>query len=99
MIQPEPLKKDEPLLWSTGKGRDVWQLFTDCIAGDLDAIKRLINQDPSLVRTHYSYRTPLYFAVRENRVPVVTHLLKHGSDPLSLAVNDTLLDIARDRGY
>jgi ankyrin repeat protein len=41
----------------------------------------------------------LYFAVRENRTAVVEEMLQAGADPLSFAVNDTLLDIARDREY
>ena len=99
MIQPDELKKDEPLTWSPGRGTDVWELFCACVAGDLAAVKRLVSKDPSLVRCSYAYRTPLYFAVRENRIPVVDFLLDHGADPLSLAVNDTLLEICRDRGY
>ena len=27
MIRPDELKKDELLLWSAGKGTDVWDLF------------------------------------------------------------------------
>src|SRR5262249_17321272 len=61
--------------------------------------KRLLGKDPSLVRTHHAYRTPIYFAVRENQVEVAAYLLERGADPLSLAVNDGLLDICRDRGY
>ena len=99
MIQPDELKKNEPLLWSTGTGTDVWAMFCACMAGDLSVVERLLKQDPSLVRCQYSYRTPLYFAVRENRVEVASYLLDHGADPLSLAVNDSLLEIARDRGY
>jgi hypothetical protein len=60
---------------------------------------RLLARDASLVRCQYAYRTPLYFAVRENRIAVATFLLEHGTDPLGLAVNDSLLDITRDRGY
>jgi ankyrin repeat protein len=99
MIQPDELKKPEPLKWSTGTGTDVWALFCSCIAGDLPAVQRLIQNDPSLARSHYAYRTPLYFAVRENQIAVVDFLLEQGADPLSLAVNDSLLDICRDRGY
>ena len=51
------------------------------------------------MRSSHAYRTPLYFAVRENRREVVALLLEHGADPLSLAVNDSLLEICRDRGY
>src|SRR5262249_52585401 len=42
---------------------------------------------------------PLYFAVRENRLDVAAFLLERDPDPIGLAVNDSLLDIARDRGY
>jgi ankyrin repeat protein len=99
MIRPEALTKNEPLKWSRGKGTDVWELFCACIAGDLASVMRLVTKDPSLARCHYAYRTPLYFAVRENRIDVATFLLENGADPLSLAVNDSLLDICRDRGY
>ena len=99
MYQPDELKKDTPLLWATGKGTDVWKLFCACISGDLRAVKRLLKQDPALARTHHNYRTPIYFAVRENQLAVAKYLLEHRADPLSLAVNDSLLEICRDRGY
>jgi len=99
MIQPEALKKNELLLWSTGTGTDVWGLFCSCVAGDLAAVKRLLTKDPALVHAQYAYRTPLYFAVRENRLEIAALLLDCGVDPFGLAVNDSLLQIARDRGY
>jgi ankyrin repeat protein len=99
MRQPDVLKRHEPLKWSTGIGADVWDLFQAAIAGDLDSVIHLLAKDPSLVRTHCAYRTPLYFAVRENQIDVAEYLLDHGADPIGLAVNDTLLDICRDRGY
>jgi ankyrin repeat protein len=99
MIRPAALKKDEPLTWSPGTGVDVWEMFCAAITGDLGAVKRLLDKDRSLVRCNYTYRTPIYFAVRENQVEVAAFLLDHGADPLGLAVNDSLLQIARDRGY
>lgn len=99
MIQPETLKKSEPLTWSSGIGTEVWEMFCAAITGDLATVKRLVEKDAALVRCHHAYRTPLYFAVRENQVEVAAYLLEHGADPLGLAVNDTFLDIARDRGY
>src|SRR5215475_14276629 len=99
MLRPIELTKNERLKWSAGTGTDVWDLFCACIAGDLAAVERLVEKDPSLVRSHYAYRTPLYFAVRENRLEVASFLLHHGGDPLSLAVHDGLLEICRDRGY
>jgi ankyrin repeat protein len=59
----------------------------------------LVGNDPSLARCHYNYRKPLYFAVRENRIEVVAFLLESDPDPTGLAFNDSLLDIAHDRGY
>jgi ankyrin repeat protein len=99
VLCPKELESLAPLKWSVGCGTDVWDLFCACINGDLNNIKHLISRDQRLIRTHYSYRTPLYFAVRENRVEVVNYLLDQGADPLSLAVNDSLIEICRDRGY
>jgi ankyrin repeat protein len=99
MIQPDALKKSEPLKWSTGLGTDVWELFRAAVAGDLGAIIHLVSKDPTLVRSQYAYRTPLYFAVRENRLEAAEFLLDHGADPIGLAVNDSLLEICRDRDY
>lgn len=99
MDQPEELKRDQPLKWSTGIGTEVWALFLACVNGDMEAVQRLLARDPSLVRSHYQYRKPLYFAVRENRLEIVAYLLDRDPDPLGLAVNDSLLEIARDRGY
>lgn len=99
MTQPDELKSDRPLKWSAGRGTDVWALFCACVAGDLDEVKRLLAKDPSLARCHCGYRKPLYFAVRENRLAVAALLLEHDPDPFGLAVNDSLLEITRDRGY
>lgn len=99
MTQPDALKKNEPLKWSSGTGTDVWAMFCACIAGDLSAVKRLLEKDPSLVRCHWTYRKPLYFTVRENRLEVAAFFLDRDPDPCGLAVNDSLIEIARDRGY
>ena len=69
-IQPDALKGDAPWPWSPGAGKDVWAMFLACVAGDLEAVRRLLARDPSLVRAHYEYRTPLSFAVRENQLRV-----------------------------
>ena len=76
MLQPAALKSDQKLMWSAGRGTDVWGLFQACTAGDLQAVKALIAKDPSLARAHDDYRKPLYFAVRENRVDVARFLLE-----------------------
>jgi ankyrin repeat protein len=99
MIQPEALKKNEPLKWSPGTGTDVWEMFCACITGDVEAVKRLLHKDPALVRGAHAYRRPIYFAVRENQVEVAAFLLEHGADPVDAGGDDNLLDIARDRGH
>ena len=99
MLQPAELKSDRKLLWSPGRGSELWTLFQACIAGDLETVQALIAKDPSLARAHYDYRKPLYFAVRENRVDVARFLLEHDDNPIDLWVDDSPLEIARDRGY
>src|SRR5262249_7752042 len=63
MLQPEALATREPLVWSTGAGADVWEIFRAASAGDVATIERLIAADPSLVRSSYLYHRPLSFAV------------------------------------
>jgi len=99
MLRPAALRSDEKLLWSPGRGTDLWALIQACVSGDLDAVRALIARDPSLARAHYTYRKPLYFAVRENRVDIARVLLAHDHNPMDLWVDDSPLEIARDRGY
>jgi ankyrin repeat protein len=99
MIQPDELKSDAPLLWSAGRGTDVWALLSACKDGDLAAVTALVERDPSLVRCHFAYRKPLYFAVRENRLDVARFLLERDPDPMNLWVHDNPYEIVRDRGY
>jgi ankyrin repeat protein len=98
MIQPDELKQDEPLLWSAGTGTEVWRMFCAAISGDLPTIQALVEKNPAIAQCHYHYRTPLYFAVRENQLEVARYLLAR-SDPLRMAYNDSFLEVARDRGY
>jgi ankyrin repeat protein len=96
MVRPEELTKNEPLLWSAGNGSEVWDLFCACAAGDVETVERLVDGNPSLVRAHYEYRTPLYFAVRENRMAVATLLLDRGANPFYNG--EDLIEMARLRG-
>ena len=99
MLRPAALRSDEKLLWSPGRGTDLWALIQACVSGDLDAVRALIARDRSLARAHYTYRKPLYFAVRENRVDIARFLLEHDHNPMDLWLDDSPLEIARDRGY
>jgi ankyrin repeat protein len=96
LVQPDELKKNEPLVWSAGNGTDVWELFCACTSGDLDTVGRLIDRNPALVRAHFEYRTPLYFAVRENQMAVAAFLVDRGANPFYNG--DDLVEMARLRG-
>ena len=95
MIRPEALRKNDRLFWSPGMGADVWEMFCAAIAGDLETIKQLLDKDPSLARSHYEYRTPLSFAVRENQLEAAAYLIERGAT-FSFG---NVLEMARDRGY
>jgi ankyrin repeat protein len=99
MTRPEPLKKNDPLVWSPGTGVEVWDMFRAAMAGDVDTLRQLLDKNAALVRCMYEYRTPLYFAVRENQVQAAALLLERGADPAKGLIHDTLLVMARDRGY
>lgn len=99
MIRPDELARDEQLMWSTGKGTNVWEMFCACVDGDLETVRRLVSKDPSLVHCQHGYRRPLHFAVRENRIDVARFLLEHGADPLNCTFFDQPDEICRDRGY
>src|SRR5512145_3070089 len=53
MLQPAELKSDQKLLWSSGRGTDLWALIQACTTGDMNAVRALIAKDPSLARAHY----------------------------------------------
>ncbi len=99
MMQPDELKKSQRLLWSTGTGTDVWRMFCAAMTGDVQGLESLLEHDPSLARCQYAYRTPLYFAVRENQFAAAACLIDRGTYPIGLSINNSLVEIARDRGY
>ncbi len=98
MIQPESLRSQQVEPWSRGRGVDVWAMLCAAIRGDLEAIRTLVERDPNLVNCEYEYLTPLRFAVRENHRAVVDFLVEKGADP-AYEAGDSLVTIARDRGY
>ncbi|MGN7887528.1 ankyrin repeat domain-containing protein [Dyadobacter sp. 22481] len=99
MTQPAALQKEEPLFWSTGLGTDVWQMFCAARDGDLEKVKNLLAKDATLVRGAYDYRTPMSFAVANDRLEVAEYLLQHGASPVDSGTGDPLIQMARDRGF
>ena len=84
MLRPAALRSDDKLLRSPGRGTDLWALIQACGRRRSRRRARAHRQDPSLARAHYTYRKPLYFAVRENRLDVARFLLEHDHNPMDL---------------
>lgn len=99
MVQPDELKTNAPLMWSSGTGTDVWEMFKAASKGDAATIEQLLDRDQSLARCQFVYRTPLYFAVRENQVEAARLLLERGARAIDVGVDDTFLQVSRDRGH
>ena len=98
MVQPEELKSQAYQLWWRGRGVDVWAMLCASITGDLETIKSLVARHPNLIDCEFEYFKPIRFAVRENHRAVLDFLLEHGADP-AFEAGDSLVTIARDRGY
>src|SRR5260221_6554720 len=98
MKQPVALQSNEILLWGNGRGTDVWAMISAAITGDLKTIKELTAKDANLLNCYYEYLSPIRFAVRENHKEVVEYFLDKGVSPM-VEFGDSLLTLARDRGY
>ncbi len=99
MTRPEALSKNEPLVWSSGTGTSVWDMFQAAAAGDVPALRSLLSRDPELISCNYDYRGPMYFAVKADRAEAVQFLLEKGANPVSSGTSDTLWQMAKDRGF
>lgn len=76
-------------------------MLSACNAGDLEAVRRLVERCPSLIRCEYNYTPPIHFAVREGHALLVRYLLEQGADPThrTYRFRDSLLQMARERGF
>ncbi len=67
--------------------------------GDTAALKRLLDNDPSLSRAEYWYQHPMHYAVRGGHREAARVLLDAGADPEANGLHDgSLVSMARDRG-
>jgi ankyrin repeat protein len=99
MFQPSELKTDEPLIWSTGTGNQVWNMFCYCRDGNRNAVENTLNAFPGLVDCSHAYLTPLFFAVSNNQIETTQLLLDRGANPAGFSVGDSLWQLAKKRGY
>ena len=78
----------------------LWSLFEASAAGDLQAVKQLVEARPELVNAQYNYTPAIHFAVREGRLEVAEYLIGRGAETVdyrSYPFKDSLLTIAEDR--
>ena len=84
------------------RGMATWDALTAARAGDAAALRAALERDPTLVNAAYWYMPPLHFAVREGHLEAVRLLVAAGADLThrnALYGNDTLLQMAEDRGH
>ena len=85
-------------------GNDGWALMQACAAGDLPAIRTLLDKDPRLANITYWYQFPIHMAVRYGHVDTVSMLLDAGADAGYSIMGDIyawdhLLAMAQEREY
>lgn len=105
MIQPKELKLNLPMeipnavISTTSK---VWEILLASYKGDLEAVKKMVNECPELIYAQFNYTPPIHFAVREGHLNLVNFFLDNGALDPNYKIYpflDGLLTIAQDREY
>jgi ankyrin repeat protein len=92
MIKPRALESEA--------GHAIWATLTAAAAGDLGALRQLLERDPQLSRAEYWYTPAVHFAVRAGHADAVQLLLDAGADPEWNGYHEgSLIDMARERGH
>ena len=99
--QPD-LDTDAYLDWNMGVGRLVKATLVAAMDGNLAALRKLIEADPTLVDCNVGYREPLYFAVGNNHRDCVRFLADSGAEVTYRSGDRTHqrpIERALDRGF
>jgi ankyrin repeat protein len=105
MIQPVEMRKTLPMALhgaASTTTTEVWEMRSASRDGDLERVRRLIEQRPELGTCQYNYTPPLHFAVREGHLAIVRMLVERKAlDPKykTYPFGDSFLTIAQDRGH
>jgi ankyrin repeat protein len=80
--------------------RDIRDAIAAAKAGDVAALRGVIERRPTLLDSHGDHRPLIELAVREGRLEAVRLLLDAGADPTQLtSYGDVLRQVAKDRRY
>lgn len=104
MLQPYDMKLDLPMKLANNMmstTTKVWETLVAAKGGELDRMKALANEYPSLLYAQYNYTPPIHFAVREGHVDMVRYLLDNGAHAPGYRIYpflENLQTLASDRG-
>ncbi len=105
MIQPDEMKLNLPMEISNGvisTTTKVWDILVASKNGDLETVKKTLEECPELIYAQYNYTPPIHFAVREGHLSLVKYLLDNGAHDPDYKIYpflDSLKTIAQDRGH
>lgn len=105
MLTPIEMQRTLPMALHAGAKStttEVWAMLSAAFTGNIALAQELMAHCPALATCQYNYTPPLHFAVREGHLELVRALVDRGAyDPgyKSYPFGDTLLTIARDRGF
>ncbi|MES2275929.1 MAG: ankyrin repeat domain-containing protein [Bacteroidota bacterium] len=94
-----PMEVANKVISTTDK---VWEILLASRDGDLEHVKKLVNECPELIYAQYNYTPPIHFAVREGHVELVNYLLHQGAHDSNYKIYpflDKLDVLAADRGH
>jgi len=103
MIQPNELKLNLPIELANGvvsTTTKVWNILVASKNGDLDTVRKMVDESPELIYAQYNYTPPIHFAVRDGHIDLVKYLLSNGAHDPGYKIYpflDTLQTIAQDR--
>ena len=102
LIRPRELDTIDLDWTGRWRGVDIWRMLAAARDGEAATLRAALQADATLADAEFWYMTPLHFAVREGHLDAVRVLVEAGADLTyrnALYGNDTLLQMALDRGY